>query len=95
MAGYVLADVDVTDPDKFGEYRDAVEPTVEKYGGRYIVRGGANEVVEGTWMPNRLVVIQFESLERAKEWYYSDEYRGPMGLRHESAISNVVIVEGV
>ena len=95
MAGYVIADVDVTDPGKFAEYRDAVEPTVEKYGGSYIVRGGANEAVEGVWAPNRLVVIKFESLERAKEWYYSDAYRGPMGLRHESAVSNVVLVEGV
>ena len=61
MAGYVIADVNVTDLGKFALYRDAVEPTVEKYGGSYIVRGGANEVVEGAWALNRLVVIQFDS----------------------------------
>ena len=95
MAGYVIADVNVHDADTFSEYRNQVEPTVELYGGEYIVRGGELEVVEGEWRLNRMVVIRFHNVARAKEWYYSDEYKGPMALRHQSATTNVVFVEGV
>tara|TARA_Y100000590_G_scaffold460635_2_gene620383 strand:+ start:447 stop:734 length:288 start_codon:yes stop_codon:yes gene_type:complete len=95
MAGYVIADVNVHDADTFSEYRNQVEPTVELYGGEYIVRGGELEVVEGEWQLNRMVVIRFDNVASAKEWYYSDEYKGPMALRHQSATTNVVFVEGV
>tara|TARA_B100000029_G_scaffold109245_1_gene100740 strand:- start:2238 stop:2525 length:288 start_codon:yes stop_codon:yes gene_type:complete len=95
MAGYVIADVNVHDSDKFSEYRNQVEPTVELYGGEYIVRGGEVEIVEGDWHLNRVVVIRFDSVAKAKEWYYSEEYKGPMALRHQSATTNVVFVEGV
>ena len=95
MAGYVIADVNVHDADTFSEYRNQVERTVELYGGEYIVRGGELEVVEGEWRLNRMVVIRFDNVASAKEWYYSDEYKGPMALRHQSATTNVVFVEGV
>ena len=95
MAGYVIADVNVHDADTFSEYRNQVEPTVELYGGEYIVRGGELEVVEGEWRLNRMVVIRFDNVASAKEGYYSDEYKGPMALRHQSATTNVVFVEGV
>ena len=70
MAGYVIAEVNVTDPNKFEVYRDQVGGTIEKYGGKYVVRGGATETVEGDWNPQRLVILKFENVERAKEWYY-------------------------
>ena len=95
MSGYVIADVEVTDPDKFEVYRGQVAATIEQYGGRYIVRGGETETAEGVWNPRRLVVIEFESMARAKEWYHSPEYAGPMKLRHESANSSVVFAEGL
>ena len=95
MAGYVIAAVEVTDPEKFEVYRGQVAATIEKYGGKYIVRGGSLEKVEGNWEPKRLVNIEFESMERAKEWYYSQEYSGPMKLRHQSANTNAIFVEGV
>ena len=95
MAAYVIADVEVTDPAVFAEYRRQVSATIEQYGGKYLVRGGATEKVEGDWDPHRLVIIQFESLERARQWHDSQEYRGPMKLRHQSANTNVVLVEGV
>lgn len=95
MAGYVIADVEVTDPDKFEVYRGQVAATIEQYDGRYIVRGGETEAAEGDWNPRRLVVIEFESMARAKEWYHSPEYAGPMKLRHESANSSVVFAEGL
>jgi len=95
MAGYVIAEVNVTDPEKFEVYRGQVGATIEKYDGKYVVRGGATETVEGDWNPQRLVIVQFENVERAKEWYYSQEYSGPKELRHQSANTNVVFVEGL
>ena len=95
MVGYVIAEVNVTDPEKFEVYRSLVGATIEKYEGKYVVRGGATETVEGDWNPQRLVIIQFENIERAKEWYYSQEYSGPKELRHQSANTNVVFVEGL
>jgi uncharacterized protein (DUF1330 family) len=94
MAAYVIADVDVTDPARFEEYRRQVSPTIEKYGGRYLVRGGATEKVEGNREPRRLVIIEFDSMERARQWYHSPEYSGPIKLRHQSARTNLIFVEG-
>ena len=95
MAAYAIADLEVTDPAKFQEYVSQVPATVEKYGGKYRVRGGAIEKAEGDWEPSRMVVIEFESMEQLKKWYHSQEYSNPMQLRHESANANVIFVEGV
>ncbi len=94
MAAYIIADIDVTDPAGFEEYRQKVSPMIAKWGGKYLVRGGPMETVEGDWAPKRLVVLEFESLERAKEFYSSEEYRLVMEIRHKTAVSNLVIVEG-
>lgn len=95
MAAYVIADVKITDQATNEQYRSQVLPTIEKYGGKFIVRGGATEKVEGDWDPQRLVIIEFESIERAREWYYSPEYSGPMKLRHQSTHTNMIFVEGI
>jgi uncharacterized protein (DUF1330 family) len=95
MAGYVIAAIEVTDPAVFEQYRAQVASTIEKYGGKYLVRGGDTEKVEGDWDPKRLVILEFDSMERAREWYYSQEYSGPMKLRHRSANSNLLLVEGL
>lgn len=95
MAGYVIAEVEVTDPQGFEEYRQMVPATIEKYGGRFVVRGGSTETLEGQWVPKRLVVIQFDSVERAKQWWASEEYRDAKALRQRTAVTNLVIVEGV
>ena len=94
MAGYVIADIDVTDPVAYQEYVKLTPAIIAKYGGKFLVRGGEAEVVEGTWTPNRLVVLEFESLERAEEFYRSEDYRPVMEIRHKTAVSNLVIVEG-
>ena len=94
MAGYVIADVDVTDPVAYEEYRKLSPATIAKYGGRFLVRGGAAEVVEGTWTPNRLVVLEFDSVERAREWYQSEEYGAAMKIRRRAAVTSVLLVEG-
>ena len=94
MSGYVIVDLQVTDPDKFAKYRELVPPIIEAYGGKYIIRGGEHEVVEGGWKPNRIVVIEFDSVADAKKFWDSDDYAPIKKMRHESADSNVIIVEG-
>jgi uncharacterized protein (DUF1330 family) len=94
MKGYVIAEVDVTDQQVYEEYRKLVPGTVEQYGGRFVVRGGATEQLEGDWQPKRLVVIEFDSVEQARKWYRSPEYAPAMALRHKAAKANVLIVEG-
>ena len=94
MAAYVIVDIDVTDPAKFQEYRTQVPATVEKYGGRFIVRGGAIETLEGDWRPKRIVILEFPSVEAAKRWYDSEEYRAPKALRLATSRGNMLLVEG-
>ncbi len=95
MAAYVIADVEILDSVKFQEYASRVPATIEEYGGKYIVRGGTIEQAEGDWKPGRIVVIEFENMNQLKKWYHSQEYSGPMQLRHESSNANVIFVEGV
>ena len=95
MPAYVIADVEVTDPELFAEYRELVEPTVNAYGGRYIARGGQTRLIEGDRAPNRTVIIEFPSMEQAEAWHGSDEYAHPKDMRIRSTNSHVIIVEGL
>jgi uncharacterized protein (DUF1330 family) len=72
-----------------------VPATIAQYGGRYLVRGGAAEQLEGDWQLNQVVVLEFPSLEQAKRWYYSEEYRDLKALRFKTAKTNGILVEGV
>ena len=94
MAAYVIAEIDVTDPVGYEEYRKLGPPTIAAYGGKFVVRGGRVEVLEGDWVPKRLVVLEFESLERAKEWWASKEYSAAKQVRQKTAVTNMIIVEG-
>jgi uncharacterized protein (DUF1330 family) len=94
MAGYVVAEVEVTDPATYEEYRKRVPAIVAQYGGKYLVRGGAVERKEGNWEPKRLVVLEFPSLEQARKWYHSPEYAPVLALRVKAARSKVLLVEG-
>ena len=95
MPAYFIVDVEVTDPAGFEEYRQLVPGTVQKYGGRFLVRGGAVETLEGDWQPQRVVVLEFPSLEQAKRWYNSEDYREPKALRFKTAKTRLILVEGV
>ena len=95
MAAYVIVDIEVTDPAAYEKYRSLVPPLVAKYGGKYLVRGGNFEKVEGDWTPTRLVVLEFENLARAKQFYYSEDYEPVKQIRLKSTNSNMVMVEGV
>jgi uncharacterized protein (DUF1330 family) len=95
MAAFVIVDITITDPVGYQEYKKLAESTVTSYGGRYIARGGRAETLEGNWIPNRLVILEFPSVEQAKEWLNSAEYSGPRQLRHKTAKTNMVVVEGI
>ncbi len=95
MAAYLIVEIEITDPVGYEEYKKLAGATVEKYGGKYVVRGGKTEVMEGDWKPKRIVVLQFESMQRAKEWLNSEEYREPRKMRHQAAKTRMIVVDGV
>lgn len=95
MSAYIIVAVDVTDPEAYGEYTSAVPATLEPYRGRFIVRGGAYEVLEGTWSAERIVVLEFPGAEQAKEWHESAEYQAILPIRRRHARTDfMVVVEG-
>ncbi|HEX4984752.1 MAG TPA: DUF1330 domain-containing protein [Burkholderiales bacterium] len=94
MAAYIIVDIEVHDPAPYEEYRKLVGATLQKYGGRFVVRGGKTEVLEGSWNPKRVVVLEFESMARAKQWYDSEEYRAPKQMRMKASTGNLLLVEG-
>jgi uncharacterized protein (DUF1330 family) len=95
MTAYIIVDIEVTDPVGYEDYKRLASPTLAIYGGKYIARGGNTEVLEGEWIPNRLVILEFENSERAKAWLNSPEYSEARALRHKYAKSNMVVVDGV
>ncbi|PYK37642.1 MAG: DUF1330 domain-containing protein [Verrucomicrobia bacterium] len=95
MSAYVIVEIDIADPAGYEEYKKQAAATVHKYGGKYIVRGGKTEVLEGDWKPKRIVVLQFESMQRAKEWLDCEEYCEPRKMRHRTAKTKMILVEGV
>jgi len=95
MAAYVVVDIEVTDPTAFERYRNAVTANIAAFGGRYLARGGATEVLEGSWTPKRVVILEFPDMARLKAWYHSPEYAPLLDLRKASAASNLVIVDGI
>jgi uncharacterized protein (DUF1330 family) len=94
MAAYVVAEVEVTDPAVYENYRKMVPATVAQYGGKFLVRGGAVQVKEGGWQPKRLVMLEFPSMDQASKWYASPEYAPALALRLKAARSKVLLVEG-
>ncbi len=95
MTAYVIVDIDVQDQTVYEKYKALAPATVEAYGGRYLARAGRTEKLEGEWVPKRLVILQFDTLERAKQWHDSPDYRPIQQLRHQAAHSNMVVIEGV
>ena len=95
MSAYVILDITVTNPELFEEYKKLAATTIEAYGGKYIARGGTADALEGDWIPNRIVILEFDSAARAKTWLESPEYREAGAMRHQAATSHTIVVEGV
>ena len=94
MAAYVIAQVHVTDGDKFKEYMKKTPETIACHGGRYLARGGETAMLEGDMNAERVVLIEFPSLQRAREWYASEEYQRIKTLRAGAATASIIAVDG-
>jgi uncharacterized protein (DUF1330 family) len=94
MPAFIIGDVTVTAPDRYRDYTAHTVETLEPFGGRFIVRGGAHEVVEGVWRPGRLVVIEFPNAQAARDWHASAAYQEILPIRHEASTGSLVLVEG-
>ena len=95
MAGYMIGNITITDLETFAEYGKRVPETVAAFGGTYVVRGGIPEKLEGDNEPKRIVVLQFDSIEKAREWYDSDMYAPLKEMRMKASTGDLYLVEGV
>lgn len=95
MPAYVVVDIEVRDPAAYEGYKPRSADAVARYGGRFLARGGACETLEGGWRPKRLVIIEFPSAARAKEWWSSEEYGPAKQIRQASAATEMIVVEGL
>lgn len=95
MPAYILAIVEILQPERYPEYAPMAKRAVEAFGGRYIARGGQMEVLEGELGKRRIALIEFESMEKAKAWWNSEQYREAKALRQSIARSTLLVVEGL
>ena len=95
MATYLIADVEVTDPQAYEQYRQRVPAIIAAHGGRYLARGGAIDVLEGDWVPRRAVILEFPSREQAMAFYRSPEYQPLIAIRQAASNSRLVLVDGL
>ena len=95
MPAYIIVQVDVQDPVRYEDYKKLVPPSLVKFGGRFLVRGGRTETLEGTWAPKRFVVVEFPDVERAKAWWASEEYAAAKALRQATSSTQMIVAEGL
>jgi uncharacterized protein (DUF1330 family) len=95
MTAYVIADIDVHDQEAYREYMALVPASLQPYGGRFLVRGGIHQTLDGEWQPQRLVVIEFPTADDARRWHQSQDYQAAMAIRHRTSTGSLVLVEGV
>jgi uncharacterized protein (DUF1330 family) len=95
MAAYVIIDIDVKDQLAYEEYKKRGAPTIIAHGGKPLARGGKTEVLEGSWQPKRMIVLEFKDAQAAKEWWNSEDYHQAKKFRLGAASANVVLLEGL
>lgn len=95
MNAYVIANVKITNPERYAQYVQLTPASVLPFGGRFIARGGRAEKLEGTIEANRIVILEFDSFERARAWYDSEGYRHAKELRQSASVSSLILVDGV
>ncbi|MEO8030694.1 MAG: DUF1330 domain-containing protein [Gemmatimonadota bacterium] len=95
MPAFVIVQITIEDPVAYEGYKALASASIAQYGGGYLIRGGQSELLEGGWQPARLVVMEFTTVERAREWLTSPEYSAPKSIRHASARTEMLLVEGV
>jgi uncharacterized protein (DUF1330 family) len=96
MPAYVIASVtEAHDDEALAEYRRRNTAAVEAHGGRFVVRGGAMEVLEGDWAPLRVVIMAFDDVDAAKRWYESDDYQAAIPIRQGASTTGIIVVDGI
>lgn len=95
MAVYVIGDVEIVDREAFAEYREKVPATIAAHGGRYLARGGTTEPLEGSWSPQRCVILEFPDMDRFRAWWSSPEYAPLRALRMRSTRSRLIVTQGL
>ncbi len=95
MSAYVIADIEITNPKEYETYRAMVPPTIAAFGGKFIARGGKVDVLEGTWQPKRLVILEFPDAPTARRWYNSPQYAAAKKLRQANSRGSLVLVDGL
>jgi len=94
MTAYIIVEVNVKDAERYADYRTMVPASLAAYGGKFMIRGGQVENLEGDWEPQRFVMIQFDSVDQAKRWWDSEEYREARNLRQAISDTKMIVVEG-
>ena len=94
MKTYIIVDVKITDPKKYEDYKKLTPGSLEPFEGKFIVRGGQTETLEGSWKPGRIVVLEFPSAQKARAWWSSDGYAPAKALRQAASITQMILVEG-
>ena len=94
MAAYIIADVDITDPLKYEDYKKLTPAAIAKHGGKFVARGGQTATLEGTWKPGRVVIIEFPTFEQARNFYSSVEYTAARRARAGAATFRMIVVDG-
>jgi uncharacterized protein (DUF1330 family) len=95
MPAYIVVEVDVHNPTEYEDYKKLTPGSLKNFQGKFIVRGGKTETLEGDWSPKRFVMLEFPSIELAKAWWASEEYAPAKALRQRTATSKMIVVEGV
>lgn len=95
MPAYLIGQITVRDAATYERYKQLAPPSIGVYGGRYVARGGATETLEGSWRPPRLVILEFPSIERTREWWNSPEYAAAKALRQTCADTEMLVVDGL
>ncbi|MBB6485606.1 DUF1330 domain-containing protein [Rhizobium lusitanum] len=95
MPAYIISDVTIRDAEAFEAYRTRAAASIARYDGRYVVRGGSIEQLEGDWLPRAIVIVEFPDLERARAWYRSPEYTHALEARDRALSRNLILVDGV
>lgn len=95
MAAYVIVDIKINDTEEYEEYKKLTPASIAAYDGKFIVRGGATETLEGDWQPGRIVVLEFPDAGRARQWWNSSEYAIAKTIRQSAADTKMILVEGV
>ena len=95
MKAYVIVDVTIKDPARYEDYKKLTPGSLVPFDGKFVVRGGTAETLEGDWQPGRIVVLEFPSIEKAKAWWSSEGYAPAKAIRQSASVTQMILVEGV